>query len=84
MENVDLRDFCNITCRGITSFIIQSPPISEIMLSCKCFPNVSKITTLKYKRANSANVDGLNIIHINVHDNNLEYLIKMYLIFVKQ
>jgi hypothetical protein len=58
----------------------QRFPLNKMIGSCKCFPHVSKILILKYKRENSVSVKILNIMHINVQDNNYyAYLLYIYL-----
>ena len=40
-----------------------NPPLSELILSCKCFPHVSKSSTLPYNQVNSVAVGRSNIEH---------------------
>jgi hypothetical protein len=47
----------------------QTSSLSEMMQSCKCFPHVSKMSTLSYNMANSFIIKNdmtLNIIHYTV------------------
>ena len=42
----------------------QTPPLSEMMPSCTCFPHVSKMSTLTYNRANSVIIKNAIILNI--------------------
>jgi hypothetical protein len=63
----------------------QTSPLTEMMRSCKCFPFVSKMSTLSQNRENSVVIKTtiiLNIIHniFNLHDTNVVICIILFLL----
>ena len=78
---------CTSIKRGEAKLVLwaQTSPLTEMMRSCKCFPFVSKMSTLSQNRENSVVIKTtiiLNIIHniFNLHDTNVVICIILFLL----
>jgi hypothetical protein len=68
-------------------FWTQIFPLTEMMWSCKCFPYVSKMTTLTYNRANGVFIKNgiiMNIIYNTFNFRDTEIVICILLVLLKR